>query len=112
MNKFLKVLAAGAMSLSLVACSSGSTSSKDSSSTSTAAADATAATTEEVGAYADKKVGVCIYQFSDNFMTLFRTELENYLIELGFSKENIAIVDGANDQATQQTKFKTSLLMV
>ena len=24
---------------------------------------------------ADKKVGVCIYQFSDNFMTLFRTEL-------------------------------------
>ncbi|MBO5622223.1 MAG: galactose ABC transporter substrate-binding protein, partial [Butyrivibrio sp.] len=24
---------------------------------------------------ADKKVGVCIYQFADNFMTLFRTEL-------------------------------------
>lgn len=42
----------------------------------------------------DKKVGVCIYQFSDNFMTLFRTELENYLIELGFSKDNITIQDG------------------
>jgi methyl-galactoside transport system substrate-binding protein len=50
---------------------------------------------------ADKKVGVCIYQFSDNFMTLFRTELENYLVSLGFSKDNITIVDGANDQATQ-----------
>ena len=50
---------------------------------------------------ADKKVGVCIYQFSDNFMTLFRGELENYLIEQGFSKDNISIVDGANDQATQ-----------
>jgi len=50
---------------------------------------------------ANKKVGVCIYQFSDNFMTLFRTELENYLIAQGFSKENITIVDGANDQATQ-----------
>ncbi len=50
---------------------------------------------------ADKKVGVCIYQFADNFMTLFRTELENYLIAQGFSKENITIQDGANDQATQ-----------
>ncbi len=49
----------------------------------------------------DKKVGVCIYQFSDNFMTLFRGELENYLVEQGFSKENIKIVDGANDQGTQ-----------
>lgn len=53
------------------------------------------------GNLADKKVGVCIYQFSDNFMTLFRGELENYLISLGFSKDNITIVDGANDQATQ-----------
>ena len=34
-------------------------------------------------------------------MTLFRTELENYLVEQGFSKDNITIVDGANDQATQ-----------
>lgn len=53
------------------------------------------------GDLADKKVGVCIYQFSDNFMTLFRGELENYLVEQGFSKDNITIVDGANDQATQ-----------
>lgn len=50
---------------------------------------------------ADKKVGVCIYQFNDNFMTLFRTELESYLVSLGFSASNITIVDGANDQATQ-----------
>lgn len=58
------------------------------------------------GAYADKKVGVCIYQFSDNFMTLFRGELENYLISLGFSKDNITIVDGANDQATQTNQIQ------
>ena len=63
-----------------------------------AAAEAAAATD---GDLATKKVGVCIYQFSDNFMTLFRTELEKYLIEKGFAKENITIVDGANDQATQ-----------
>ena len=62
------------------------------------AAEAAAATD---GDLATKKVGVCIYQFSDNFMTLFRTELEKYLIEKGFAKENITIVDGANDQATQ-----------
>lgn len=53
------------------------------------------------GDLADMKVGVCIYQFSDNFMTLFRTELESYLVEQGFSADNITIVDGANDQATQ-----------
>ena len=68
----------------------------------TEASDTAAAATEAAGGdYADKKVGVCIYQFSDNFMTLFRTELENYLVEQGFSKDNITIVDGANDQATQ-----------
>lgn len=66
------------------------------------AADAADAAADAVGGeLADKKVGVCIYQFSDNFMTLFRTELENYLIEQGFSKENITIADGQNDQATQ-----------
>ena len=57
-------------------------------------------------ALADKKVGVCIYQFSDNFMTLFRTELENYLISKGFSKDNISIQDGANDQATQTNQIQ------
>lgn len=53
-----------------------------------------------------KKVGVCIYQFADNFMTLFRTELENYLVSLGYSKENITIQDGANDQATQTNQIQ------
>lgn len=54
---------------------------------------------------ADKKVGVCIYQFSDNFMTLFREEMQSYLVELGFSEENITIQDGANDQATQSNQI-------
>lgn len=53
----------------------------------------------------EAKVGVCIYQFSDNFMTLFRTELENYLVEQGFSAENITIQDGQNDQATQSNQI-------
>ncbi len=53
----------------------------------------------------DKKVGVCIYQFSDNFMTLFRDELKNYLVSKGFSEDNITIQDGANDQATQSQQI-------
>ena len=71
------------------------------------AADAAADATDTANAdLADKKVGVCIYQFSDNFMTLFRGELENYLVSQGFSKDNITIVDGANDQATQTNQIQ------
>ena len=72
------------------------------------AASAEAAAPEASGeaSLADKKVGVCIYQFSDNFMTLFRNELESYLISLGFAKENITITDGANDQATQTNQIQ------
>lgn len=69
--------------------------------TASAADTASAAADAVSGDLADKKVGVCIYQFSDNFMTLFRGELENYLVSQGFSADNITIVDGANDQATQ-----------
>ena len=53
----------------------------------------------------DKKVGVCIYQFADNFMSLYRAEMEKYLIEQGFSADNIQIQDGANDQATQTSQI-------
>ena len=109
-KKILSVLLAATMSVALFAGCGGSgsadTSSDDSAATEEAApaADDAAAPAEEASAggdLADKKVGVCIYQFSDNFMTLFRNELESYLIEKGFSKDNITIVDGANDQATQ-----------
>ncbi|MGI6173861.1 MAG: galactose ABC transporter substrate-binding protein [Christensenellales bacterium] len=45
------------------------------------------------------KVGVCIYQFNDNFMTLYREELQNYLeSQYGAS---VTVVDGKNDQNTQ-----------
>ncbi len=74
-------------------------------------AAAAAADAADDGDLSTKKVGVCIYQFSDNFMTLFRNELESYLVSLGFSKDNITIVDGANDQNTQTnqiTNFITS----
>ena len=55
------------------------------------------------------KIGISIYQFADNFMTLYRTELERYLTEdLGFNKDNIIIQDGKNDQAEQTNQINTS----
>ena len=59
------------------------------------------------GDFSDKKVGISIYKFDDNFMTLYRTELERYLTEeLGFKKENITIQDGKGDQAEQTNQIQ------
>ena len=44
------------------------------------------------------KVGVCIYKYDDNFMTLYRTELERYLKEKGCE---VTVVDGKGDQNEQ-----------
>ena len=102
-KKVLSVILTVAMVATMMAgCGSKDSSTDASNDNSTPATETTnEADSDTASPYADKKVGVCIYQFSDNFMTLFRTELENYLVEQGFSKENITIVDGANDQATQ-----------
>lgn len=107
-KKIFSLLLVAAMTATLFAgCGSsdegsGSDAASTDAAVSTEASSGADAASDAVGGdLADKKVGVCIYQFSDNFMTLFRTELENYLVEQGFSKDNITIVDGANDQATQ-----------
>ncbi len=50
------------------------------------------------------KIGVCIYKFDDNFMTLYRTELESYLKGLG---HEVTIVDGKNDQAEQTNQINS-----
>ena len=97
---FLKASAVVGATAAMTACG-GSSSSTAASTASSVAASSTAAS-----AAGSANIGVCIYQFADNFMTLFRGELENYLIEQGFSKENITIVDGANDQATQTNQIQ------
>ncbi len=111
MKKLLSILASTLMAVSLIGCgtdtSAGDAATDAAEPEATAEAAATDATaTEGSSDLADKKVGVCIYQFSDNFMTLFRNELENYLVSLGFSKDNITIQDGANDQATQTNQIQ------
>ena len=126
-KKAAAVALASMMALSLAGCSSNTEET-------TAAAETTAAETEaetteaeeettaaeaaeeaaETAAAAvgdvdlsDKKVGISIYQFNDNFMTLYREELVRYLTEdLGFAAENVVVQDGKGDQAEQTNQIQ------
>lgn len=52
------------------------------------------------------KIGIAIYNFADNFMTLYRNELHRYLVEdLKIPEENVIIMDGKNDQAEQTNQI-------
>ena len=61
MKKLLALVLAAVMALSLVACGGSSDAGSD------------------VKTY---KVGVAIYQFDDNFMTLYREELKSYFVSV------------------------------
>ena len=53
------------------------------------------------------KIGVAIYQFDDNFMTLYRNELQSYFksLETDDVKFDVTIVDGKNDMAEQNNQI-------
>ena len=70
---FLKASAVVGATGVLTACGGSSASTAASSTAASTAASSTAA------ASGSANVGVCIYQFADNFMTLYRTDLEEYL---------------------------------
>ena len=72
---------------------------------SSVAASSTAAASSEAAASGSANIGVCIYQFADNFMTLYRTDLEEYLKDMGYA---VTIMDGKNDQNTQTCLLYTS----
>lgn len=52
------------------------------------------------------KVGVAIYQYDDNFMTLYRNEIQNYFkaLETDTVKYNVTMYDGKNDMAEQSNQ--------
>ena len=120
-KKATAIAMASVMVLSMAGCGSSAkeTTAAATEAATTAAAETTAEAAKEEateaakeaaeaagGDYADKKVGISIYKFDDNFMTLYRTELERYMVEdLGFKKENITIMDGKNDQAEQTNQI-------
>lgn len=83
------------------------------------AADTTDKTTSKTSDKAEKKedpktnivkVGIAIYKFDDNFMTLYREELERYFKEDLSNDEvtyQVTVVDGKNDQAEQTNQVQT-----
>ena len=117
-KKVTAMALASMMALSLAGCGSSSTTATTATTaaateaaTTAAAAASEAATTaaEATGTtdVADKKVGISIYKFDDNFMTLYRTELVRYLTEdLGFKAENVVVQDGKGDQAEQTNQIQ------
>ena len=114
-KKVTAMALASMMALSLAVCGSSSTTATTAAATeaaTTAAAAASEAATTAAEAtgttdVADKKVGISIYKFDDNFMTLYRTELVRYLTEdLGFKAENVVVQDGKGDQAEQTNQIQ------
>ena len=85
MKKIIALALVLVMALSLVACGGGGSS---------------------VTTY---KVGVAIYQYNDNFMTLYRQEIEAYFktLETDTVKYEITMVDGKNDMAEQTAQIET-----
>lgn len=118
LKKILAVGLASAMVFSMAGCSSGSKATTGASEAvtdtgskkeDTSGAETTADAVKDAvgGDVTDKKVGISIYKFDDNFMTLYRTELQRYLTEeLGFKKENVVIQDGKGDQAEQTNQIQ------
>ena len=97
---FLKASAVVGATAAMTACGG-------SSSTSTAASSVASSTAASAAATnGSANIGVCIYQFADNFMTLYRTDLEEYLKDKGYA---VTIVDGKNDQNTQTEQINTFL---
>ena len=99
---FIKASAVVGAAGVLTACGGSSSSTTASS----VAASSTAAASSEAAASGSANIGVCIYQFADNFMTLYRTDLEEYLKDMGYA---VTIVDGKNDQNTQTEQINTFL---
>ena len=109
-KKVLVMALVSAMALSMSACSSSKPAESESAAQTEAAKDQAETVAEDAKAtgkdLSEAKVGISIYKFDDNFMTLYRQELEKYLVEKGFKKENITIQDGKNDQAEQTNQIK------
>ena len=123
-KKATAVAMASVMALSLAACGGGAKEETTTAAATEAAKEETTAAKEEAteaakedatkaaeaagtADFADKKVGISIYKFDDNFMTLYRNELQRYLTEeLGFKAENVVIQDGKGDQAEQTNQIQ------
>lgn len=105
MKKTLALLLAAIMMLALLsACGGnsggGSSAPADSGTQQSAPADTNVPDAPKSGG----TIGVCIYQFTDAFMTTYRNTLQEILEGKGYQ---VTVVDGANDQAKQNEQINT-----
>jgi len=107
MKKALATILALAMVFALAACGGGGGTTEPAPAATTPAATTPAATTPAASGPKTYKVGVAIYQFDDNFMTLYRNELLSYFESLNNDtvKYDVTIVDGKNDMAEQNNQI-------
>lgn len=115
MKKIVVALLSAAMVFGLVACGGGATTAAATEAAATEAAKTEAAATEAAATEAagstaaaasaeGKTVGICIYKFDDNFMTVYREALQKMLEDKGYS---VTVQDGNNDQAKQNEQINT-----
>lgn len=100
-KKLLSMLLCVAMvSTMIVGCGNGSSAGSDGASSGGGSSSGDAKT---------YKVGVAIYQYNDNFMTLYREEIQNYFktLETDSVKYEVTMVDSANDMAKQTEQVNT-----
>ena len=104
MKKFLALMLALCMVFALCACGQSAAPAAQEAAPAEEAAPVEEAAAPEAKTY---KVGISIYQFDDNFMTLYRNELESYMksLETDDMKFDITIVDGKNDMAEQTNQI-------
>ncbi len=106
-KKFLSLFLSAAMAATMMVAPVMAEETTEAATEAAAAAEETAEAIDMEGVDVENAtIGISIYQFSDNFMTLYRTELVRYLTEdLGFKEENIQVQDGKNDQAEQTNQI-------
>ena len=106
MKKLISLLLVLAMALTLVACGGKTEAPAETKAPEAAAPVEQEAPAAEVTTY---DVGVAIYQYNDNFMTLYRQEIEAYFktLETDTVKYNITMVDSKNDMAEQTNQIDT-----
>ena len=97
MKKFVALLLACVMVMSLAAC--GGKKAEEPAKESASQEQAQAPEVKEGGT-----IGVCIYKFDDAFMTTYRNALQSILEDKGYT---VTVVDGNNDQAKQNEQINT-----
>ncbi len=98
MKKFVALLLAMIMVLSLAAC--GGKKAEEPAKESAPSQEQTQTPEVKEGG----TIGVCIYKFDDAFMTTYRNALQAILEDKGYT---VTVVDGNNDQAKQNEQINT-----